>query len=124
MFFGAGLGRLWKNTGKAVYHNRFSGSLLDFRCQNKNKFKPYCKWAYPRFAAAATFSAKQPKNIFSLSDKSDLYAFKPFSHLHQRIDWKVVGSNTADSYGSKDLIKRKWKLIRFNKPTYTKYYKL
>ena len=41
----AGLGYFGKNTGTAVLHNRFSGSLLDLRYKNKNKFKPSCKTA-------------------------------------------------------------------------------
>ena len=71
MFSWADLGSFWKNTGMALYHKRFSGSLLDLRYQNKNKFKP--TWKQPSFAAAANFSAKTAqKHILSLS-KSNLY---------------------------------------------------
>ena len=42
MFSWAGLGRLWKNTDRTVYHDGFDGSLL---VSKYNKFKPSCKTA-------------------------------------------------------------------------------
>ena len=54
-----------KNTGTAEYQNKFSGSLLDLRYQNKTNLTHFVK--LPSLATAATFSAQTAqKHILSL----------------------------------------------------------
>ena len=70
----AGLGHFWKNTGMAVYHNNFSGSLPDSRYKKKKKNSSHLV-KHPSFPTAATFSAKVAKEHILSVGKSDLYDY-------------------------------------------------